>query len=416
METQVLNKTVRLLILGLLMASSCTTRDPNNPLDPDNPLTGGKPRWLQAVSDSAAVDLFWSVPFFGDVRRVYLVDTRLDSVLWHGPVGGGEFRHQGVPNHVPRGYRLELELLGGTLNQLPEETATPGPEVPWVLDALSEEVVRLSPDGVRGRNSVFSPGIVEMLVDQPSGGVLTVNFFLSNVSLLDSSGNIVWTAPFFRPRKAVRSGDEFWILDPGDSVVVRLNRNGRRGVAVSLTGLATDLAEGLHLGAWVAAEGLVYLDSLGSVTRVPAAGFPQQIAGVRDGGVWTLNSEGTLIRRSSRGDSLAAAQTSGIVRRLKTDPWGNGVWMVLTDALVRLDGQGVETNRIPVSDPRDAAIPTNSLEPIWVADTGSNAVLRITASGEVISSSLGLGFPGGIQVLFGGAGHVQHLHRPGITR
>jgi DNA-binding beta-propeller fold protein YncE len=396
-----------LLVAGVALAvAGCSTRDHGNPLDPENPDTGGEPRWLTALADDGAVDLSWEVPYYRDLDAVRLVSTGTGAVLWTGDWGPASFRHTRLTNGVEQGYRLDLVLNAGKILHLPEETATPGPDVPWIYDAGSGSVKRLTPDGRGVRFKVSAPNGTAVTADPDSSGVLVVEFFAGRVRLLDRSGRERWRVDtLLRPIAALRDSGGWWVADVGLGSVSFYDDDGGFVYGDSSFTYPVDLALSSAGGVWVA-------DEIGPVARlVPYQGIaavdslenPLALAAAPGGGVWVADrGASTLLRLDPSGAETFRAGGYPGIEFLAADSPSGGVWAADRNGrrVVLVGGSGEEILSVPgFPAPASLAAAPDGSE-VWVADPSLGRVVRLARDGRELSRSVGATSPVSVSVLF----------------
>jgi DNA-binding beta-propeller fold protein YncE len=395
-----------LLGLSVLGIAGCATRDHDNPLDPENPDTGGAPRWLSALADEGAVDLAWSVDPFRDLDAVRLVSTTSGAVLWTGDSGTASFRHPGLPEDVEQGYRLDLVLNDGRILQLPEEVATPGPDVPWIVDSGSGSAKRLTPDGRGVRVRVTAPAATGVVADPDSAIVLLIEFFEGRVRLLDREGAERWKIDtLLRPIAAARVPGGWWIADAGLGAVMLFSEGGTFVYGDSSFTFPADLAPAEDGGVWVA-------DRNGPVARVVAGGgiavaetldAPLALAPADGGGVWVADrGDGSLVRLDAAAFEQARAEGYPGIESLTRDPATSGVWAAdrAGHRVVLFDASVTESlSHGGFSAPAALAVSPDGQE-LWVADPGREGVVRLERDGTVLTRTAGVTAPVSIAITF----------------
>ena len=395
-----------LVTMSLTVLTACSTRDHDNPLDPENPATGGEPRWLTALADDGAVDLSWDVDYFNDVETVELVSAGNGAVLWSGDLGPGAFRDVGLVNGQEVDYRLDLVLTTGVVTALPEESATPGRAIPWAYDLGSANVSRLTPDGRRERLSVFDPDAVSVVADPESAFVLVLDFFRSEVVLLDRDGDELWTVEdLFRPGAGLWSPEGWWVSDAGLGLVALYDHGGSLVYSDSTLTFPAGMTRAGPNAVWVA-------DRVGPVVRIEVglgvtAGdtldSPLVVSEVGDGGVWVADvGSDDLVRLQADGTEVVRVPGFFGVATLAADPVSDGAWVGDRGSrrVVLVDGQGqivVTAGGFPA--PSSLAVSPDGNE-IWVADPARGKIVRIDRTGEELSESEGLSSPVSVSVAF----------------
>jgi sugar lactone lactonase YvrE len=392
--------------LALVLAGGCATRDHDNPLDPENPETGGEPRWLDAVAGNSLVELSWFVEDFVDLNGVRLVDTGGGTLLWTGPPGTGEFTHIAVPNGMDRFYRLELVLATGRVLDLPEEVATPGPAVPWVYDLGTGTVARLTPDGRRVRRRYPDADAVSVAADPGDGSVLVLEFYAGAVVRVSPEGAEVWRVDdLFRPSAGLRVAGGWWVADTGLGAVFLYDEDGGLVFSDSSFTFPVDLAPGDSGSVWVADRGgpVVRLHPGSGVVAADTLDSPYAVCATGDGGVWVADREAAaLVRLGPEGGETARAGNFPGVEGLAEDPVSDGAWVADRggDRVLLIDGAGGIVRKLTgFPAPSSIAVSPDG-GTVWVADPVVGEVVRMSRSGEDRIRSEGLTSPLSISIAF----------------
>ena len=394
------------LTLLLISLVGCGSREHENPLDPENPDTGGEPQWLIATADDGAVDLTWRVPVYDDLDAVRLIDVANDVVIWTGGDGRKLYRDPGLANGVTRTYRLDLVLNSGTIIDLPVERATPGTNIPWVYDVGRGEVVRMSPDGLRRRTGYFDPAALAVVAHPDSGFVLVLDFFSGSILELDREARERWVKDDYgRPNAGdyVRGG--WWVSDSEQRVVRRLDESGTVVREFTDFSFPFDVVAVGDSAAWVA-------DATGSVTRLHLNGealvvdsllSPRILAPTPDGGVWVADRDAAeIVRISASGHVLRRVAGYPGIEALAGDPISGGVWVGdrARRSVTLLDDQGqVVVSTLGFPTPSSLSVSPDGSE-VWVADPTLGDLVRLSRSGEIIERSLDLSSPASVSVAF----------------
>jgi DNA-binding beta-propeller fold protein YncE len=397
-----------LVVVAAAAAAGCSTRDHLNPLDPENPATGGEPRWLSAVADRGAVDLAWSVPAYRDLETVIVLDLTAGDTLAAGAPGDGSVRRAPVPDGVERRFRLDLALTGGRVLSLPEEIATPGPAVVWVYDVGPEAVIRMAPDGRETRFRIDDPSGLTVAADPDSGSVLAVDFYAGRVSLFDREGRLRWSdESFSRPIYAVHAAEGWWVADPGDGTVTLLDPAGAVLYADSTFVTPVDLAPAGPGAVWVAdRSGRVgrLRRGEGTVDSTTAYAAPYLVSETADGGVWVADHQSEALVRLDA-SLVERARVKGLpgLNDLASDPVdGVAVWGADRGGrrVVRFAADGSAAASLAgVISPSALVVSPDGSE-IWVTDPSRGELIRLARDGSVIARSRGLGVPTALAVAF----------------
>jgi hypothetical protein len=140
------------LFLILLSLTACSDRERANPLDPRNPLTGGRPSPPQAVAGDRAVTLSWDFSSYTDITG-YRLYRRKETDFILSPLSSLPLQtsiHSTVDSNVTNGstYFYSISVLSHERESdlSYEVPATPGAEICWVADSGSGSILQISPD------------------------------------------------------------------------------------------------------------------------------------------------------------------------------------------------------------------------------------------------------------------------------
>ncbi len=322
-----------------------------NPFDPLNPETGGRPSLLSVVARSRFADLRWEdagVPGLTSLRIYQGTDRTRLEVVAQLPPDRRLYRAAGLEDDVT--YYFAVGFQFG--DQEPLLTAsvpgTPGPDVPWVLDEADPPLVILSADG---REVVSRRGEGAYLVD------LSV----------DPSRSVAWT------------------VDPKAGQLIAYDHNGElaalwEGFSFP-TRVSADLAEG---GVWI-----ISFDQ-GTLSRVRSSGVrtvvddtltgPMDVESSPSGGCWVSDEIGNIYRYSPLGTRTNVAQLSLPVEL--SDAGRDEVWVAdhAAGEAVRLSEEGVLSRVVGLDGPFGvAALPNGGC---WIADR--QRVLMVDRNGETL--------------------------------
>ncbi len=97
------------------LLSSCSSRDHNNPFDPKNPSTGGRPITITAIPCERSVTIYWSIPTMEalrDGRLMRQLEGYTSSVVVDDLSESGRAVDLLHPSARNRSYWLEIAVDG----------------------------------------------------------------------------------------------------------------------------------------------------------------------------------------------------------------------------------------------------------------------------------------------------------------
>jgi DNA-binding beta-propeller fold protein YncE len=348
-----------LVAAGLaLLASGCSRRVRDNPLDPRNPETGGRPAGFNAVAGYTLVTLSWSPQTSLEIDGFQLERLVAGDSLYR-PVTGvlandvSGYVDAGRTNGVTVHYRLYF-VIGGVPARLPaEDFATPGPLRPWVTEYDGGSLARLSPDGRHVVLRSGGMGSVEGLAIDTAPGAQRI-WCTSQVDGWLSSVDVDGA---FRLRQEGLQAPNELAVSPGDGSVWVCDRSG-------------DL---LHFGA----DG----QPAGPASVGPLA-TPEGIAiSARDLTIWVCEGAGNRVRRYTPAGSIIASTPIVQPFRVAVDSLTNIGWVTSYTAgkVWQIAGDGTLLDSASVGGPVGLAI-DRAHERVWIADQLDGALLALDPS------------------------------------
>jgi sugar lactone lactonase YvrE len=340
-----------------LLAAGCSRRVRDNPLDPLNPSTGGRPAGFNAIAGFTLVSLSWTpqpdleIDGFMLERQVAgdSVYRPVDGVL---PRDASSYVDLGRVNGVTVRYRLYFVIDGAPVRVPAEDVATPGPLRPWVSE-FGGHLTRLSPDG---RDIVFRVGDVGevegIALDYWStpGRVWCTAQPEGWLTGLDVNGS-------FRLRQEGLQSPNELAVSPGDGTVWVSDRSGAL----------------LHFGP----DGQPRTpNSIGPIAQ------PEGIAiSARDLSIWVCENGGNRVRRYSAAGSIIASTAVIQPFRVAVDSLSGIGWVTsfARGLVYRIAGDGTLLDSASVGGPIGIAI-DRVHERVWIADRLDGAAIALDPS------------------------------------
>ncbi|MEK7726997.1 MAG: hypothetical protein AAB354_01225 [candidate division KSB1 bacterium] len=233
--SRLLHGLAALAVCALLLAC-CTERSRLNPIDPENPRTGGKPTGLRVSAELDTIRLSWNSVPLRDLSgyHVYRRLAHESGMYLLGQVSSltTTFRDQSDQFGVPHMYQITARI--GNMETLPSEevTVTPGPTVAWVADSDSRAVIKLTHDGLNEilRSRAFiSP--YRLRVDGKRGTIWVVDEFSGDFGAINEKGELLGKFDLFFEVVGLAldaSDGSVWVGDNGEHVLARFDNEGSR--------------------------------------------------------------------------------------------------------------------------------------------------------------------------------------------
>jgi len=400
----------RLLVLAalLVVGVGCSNRLRNNPFDPGNPDTGGRPPGFVGVAGDGRIDLSWDLVVSDHLLGYELFrqgpgDTGFVLVKALIPADETSFSDSLLVNDSTYAYRLRFVLVGGRRGTSSDVVARPGTARIWVADAGTGFITRVAPDG-RAREFVL-PGLetpsfvgvepVQGRVWATSRDQGIIAIWSPNGILIDVNGSL--GAP---GRVApIPTTNDAWVTDERAGAVHRFNSGA--GITASATDfdLPSDVVA-VSGGAWVAdrdGRRLVHMTSAAVVDFDEAVpDKPWRLASdPSNGDVWVSYTEaGAVECRNNAGALRFRIEDLARPFTISFDATAGLAWIVEAsgDEVVAFDRTGVKRATLSVKAPRGVVANPRNGE-IWVtslnAGDGTGTLQHFDAQGNLLTS-LGL--------------------------
>ena len=147
-----MNTILKYLCLLSIFLVFCTNREQKNPLDPQNPDTGGKPVGLKIYSEYDKITLSWrAVDVNGlvgyNVYRKISSDTGF-TLIHLTPAGSTEFYDCNATYDLK--YTYIISALTSSYESLKSDSVsiTPGATIIWATDVDNRRIIKITHDGI----------------------------------------------------------------------------------------------------------------------------------------------------------------------------------------------------------------------------------------------------------------------------
>jgi len=182
-----------LAVLLLLSLFACSDRSRQNPFDPQNPNTQGKPVGLTLAAVLDTIRFGWQPMSLQDltgyeVQRELAGETEF-SALAEVPASTNQYLDRSNHFGVLHSYRIVAKV--GDLSSAPSEvvTITPGPTLIWIADVNDGSLLKLTHDGRYPLLRSFAfPSPLRVQGDYPHNNVWVLDQFLGNLGRINQGG------------------------------------------------------------------------------------------------------------------------------------------------------------------------------------------------------------------------------------
>lgn len=407
---------ILILIFGML---GCADRDRENPLDPKNSDTLGKPTGLSVTSRRDTVTLSWNRINLDDLSgfQIYRKSDTEQSFSRFDIAQGVGF----VDTKVEFGltYTYKISAIGDDFESALSDSVCiePGPTFNWAFgspDNFNLALFKFTHDYKHEIHNTFGflrPKDLEIDSRNGQAWVLDeVSFVLGQLIRVTSVGEVV--TPIINlniPRdiEIERSTGYVWVSDVGDSTVKKFDDTG--GEIFSIGGffkpvaLAVDQRQG---DCWVADLGknqVVKINSNGQGLLVsPAAfeGLSWLAVDSNSGSVWVATDNQLIKLKEDGTPELTVRQTFNFLKKVEVNQGNGDVWVIGWEpfSVYKFTRDGsLAFEKSGFGGPVDLSI--NEFDnSCVVADTLTNQVIEISANGETVTTVQELIFPIAIAV------------------
>lgn len=404
----------KILVIALLLIG-CSDRQRVNPLDPENPETGGRPTGLSVVSILDTIEVRWNALRLRDLTGFKLYRQRAGETDFSHIASLGPRQNRYVDTAARYGvaHSYHITACVNDFESLPSAVAsvTPGPTLTWIADFDDRSIVKLSHDGrnVITRTLLFLPAfritvdkqrgsVWALLTDRPSRTSGELARFDFNGNPLGSFGDFVGIVDF-----ALDATDgSIWVADSLGKGLIRFDREGRqiaqRIDVPKISALAFNNFAG-ELWALTAYQGQLLriasqpvVDTLQIVTQDLFSGMPRAIDVYQaTGSAWIAMGDSVICIDREGGNRCKANATFQYASRVAIDQLTGECWVIdesldfFRDSRVLKFGAGGEMLFEVSGFDRPQALSVNPYDSsCYIADTLRGRTVIISKSGAVL--------------------------------
>lgn len=407
---------ILILNLGLF---GCSDRERDNPLDPKNSDTVGKPTGLSITSSRDTVILSWDRISLDDLSgfQIYRKSNTEQSFSRFDIAQGFDFVDTRVQFGVS--YTYQISAVGDNFESAISDSVCiePGPTFNWAFgspDNFNLALFKYTHDYKHEIHNTFGflrPKDLEIDYRNGQAWVLDeVSFVLGQLIRVTSFGEVLRPIVNLKKPRDIeieQSSGTVWVSDVGDSTVKKFDDAGNEVFSIGgfsrPVALAVDQRQG---DCWVADLGkneVIRVNSSGQGLFVSPEVF-EKLSWIavdsNNGSVWVA-TDNQLIKLSEDGVAeFTVGQTFNSLQKLEVNPQNGDVWVIgwapFSIFKFTLDGS-LAFEKTGFGGQVDLSINEFDNSCI-VSDTLMNQVIKISADGESVKTVQELIFPIAIAV------------------
>ena len=407
-----------IVFVGILfILVGCADRERNNPLDPQNTETKGKPVGLDITSFGHKNILSWNPVRLEDLLGIKILrNSSIDSIFREVAIvtNKSSYEDQNVDFGVTYSYKIQY-ITESFQSPLSEEiTITPGPSSIWVTTGSSGSIIKLTHDAshkiFENNQFLYTIGIASVGY---SNGIFMTDFFLDQVIRVTENGNVnSWISGFNNPididydqRKT-----KFWVIDRDLGDIILADTLGFSTAKVanfqSPVALSVDKLTG---NCWVADSGNDQIGLINSqsssVTRFSNFINPNDVDAISSSrSCWVADSS-RVVHIDSNGNTLVQVTGFNEATNVAVNERTGDCWVIdwyfqpNQSKVIKVSNTGVkELELIGFYDPQSLDVDTFDGSCI-VADRLNFRIVKISESGQVIGEWQTSGPPRNVKVV-----------------
>ena len=276
-----------LLAAAGVAAAGCESRNHENPLDPQNGETGGRPNVLVPLAGDGSVELHWETLGLRDLEGQTLYRAadggpRFEIATFSPGVSG--WCDESAENGRTYSYTLEWRFAGGAeTTDLPQNRARPGKAWVWAADVTGGGLLSVTPDGQRIRYRIGGGrSVLDLAADPGTGRVWGADYDAGEILAYDPRTDTADLIPL-RGVNTVSydaASDLLWAGSFFDEVLVALRPDGTRLFTVDGIGLIEDVDAVPGAGAVAVSRGgqIHWVDATGAKRLAGETDWPVSVA------------------------------------------------------------------------------------------------------------------------------------------
>ena len=410
---------ILLLVTSMTILFSCSERERNNPLDPQNPQTKGRLAGLKAVAKEKTVSLSWDAVSLGGIDHVNIYRKTAgdsDFVLFYEIPPTTHSYMDSVTYGLVYQYRISAAIDGYETPYSPAVTVEPGPTYTWVADFSAGVFARLSHDLQTHLFDYLTVNLPIFIVADPAERAAWGYTRYANEMLkIDETGSELVRLRYFPIIDDMDADTLFhklWLVQSDSGKILRLDKDGNQELEANILQSPAAIAvNSLTHDIWVADEetGRLYRFSYnGTMINESSVSFNGAVDIAIDANtssVWVADGEKVVQMDYS---NQAIKQITGFYNavHVRVDHRRDAVWVADLEpsgepaSLIKLGGDGQVLFELSIfGNIRDIAV--NEYDgSCLVADSGSgySGLYKVSSDGQKTTRVTGVFVPYGVAV------------------
>ena len=403
-------------VILIVILFSCIDRERLNPIDPQNPGTGGRPQGLRVYSEYDQVFLEWNSlqlkNFLG--YRVYRQTGNNPEFqfIYLTPPDSSAFIDKRVSFN--QRYHYQVSALGLDFESERSDTVSiiPGPTNIWTSDVYNRRIIKISHDGAHEIFQFPVDGYPwEIAVDRDDNSIWYLDILLNRVyRIAGENYNIVASLSKGKPIDIALDtiNNRVWIADQNQGKIFVFTRSGDQIYEISgfikPSSLDCFFKDGSCWVTDLTARTLTKLSKTGAMRiQIKDLIFPQMVAvNQANGNCWVADSS-RILKYDMNGSLLKKIETEvRVPSALAVDSANGNCWVLDFDQfgararLICFDANGEKLFELPdLNWPQNLTVNPYDQGCI-VAESGNGRILKISSEGAIIGQIEGYAYPRGL--------------------
>ncbi len=337
-------KRIILIVLCTILSIHCSDRERNNPLDPANPDTRGRPTGFTVYSQENEVVLFWDPIAAGDLGGYKLYKSRAGAAYREiAAVGPQVTRYNDLVDEYGVLYEYKMSAVAGAYESRFSESkaVTPGPTYTWIAEPEAGTAQRYSHD-LGYRLTLFSQAYSPFRIvadPQQKGGAWVFSKYSGTIYKINSYGNAIAQVQQSMPSIWDMAIDEvfaeLWVVRYSAGLVTLISASGRilNSLDTISRPLAVELDSRRHIG-WIiddSSDKVFYVQNMYGRLQIEdefQLQNPKDIAVDEEAqSVWIADSS-RVVKMDYQGREQLILNTPGHADLIACDRTRGNVWII----------------------------------------------------------------------------------------